>query len=88
MVPVLLVWLFLQGKQVDTSDNMDINLFLSCSDVDINIDFETMPKNNPVDVLKVIRKECIRQHIFTFRDTQLVAHAKVEAYFFDQEEKN
>lgn len=50
------------------------------SDIDINIDFHEMPKNNKIDVLKIIRKRAITQGIFTFNNTRLAANAKVPVF--------
>ncbi|CEP16593.1 hypothetical protein [Parasitella parasitica] len=47
------------------------------SDIDINIDFDEMPKSNKIDVLKLIRKKAISQRLFTFNNTRLAANAKV-----------
>ncbi|KAL9537556.1 hypothetical protein MBANPS3_011669 [Mucor bainieri] len=50
------------------------------SDIDINIDFEQLPKNNVIDVLKIIRKKAISQHLFSFNNTRLAANAKVPVF--------
>ncbi|KAI9473734.1 MAG: hypothetical protein EXX96DRAFT_541403 [Benjaminiella poitrasii] len=47
------------------------------SDIDINIDFEVMPKNNKIDVLKIIRKKLAAEGIFQNRRMRLVATAKI-----------
>ncbi|KAI8645133.1 hypothetical protein BD408DRAFT_412304 [Parasitella parasitica] len=47
------------------------------SDIDINIDFDEMPKNNRIDVLKIIRKKAVSHRLFTFNNTRLAANAKV-----------
>ncbi|KAI7895498.1 uncharacterized protein EV154DRAFT_495119 [Mucor mucedo] len=52
-------------------------LAFPASDIDINIDFEEMPKKNRIDVLKIIRKQTINQHIFEYPTTCLAANAKV-----------
>ncbi|KAL0145465.1 hypothetical protein V8B55DRAFT_1430893 [Mucor lusitanicus] len=50
------------------------------SDIDINIDFEQLPKNNVIDVLKIIRKKAIAQRLFSFNNTRLAANAKVPVF--------
>lgn len=50
------------------------------SDIDINIDFEQLPKNNVIDVLKIIRKRAIAERLFTFSNTRLAANAKVPVF--------
>ncbi|CAO3631463.1 unnamed protein product [Mucor fragilis] len=56
------------------------------SDIDINIDFQQLPKNNVIDILKIIRKKAIGQRIFSFDNTRLAANAKVPVFM--GEDKN
>ncbi|KAL7320308.1 hypothetical protein PS15m_000208 [Mucor circinelloides] len=55
------------------------------SDIDINIDFDELPKNNKIDVLKIIRKKAITQRIFSFNNTRLAANAKVPVFMGEDE---
>ncbi|KAI9363733.1 hypothetical protein BD770DRAFT_380332 [Pilaira anomala] len=50
------------------------------SDLDINIDFEELPKKNVVDILKILRKRTVDAKIFRFSDTNLAARAKVPVF--------
>lgn len=54
-----------------------MKLSLVFSDLDINIDFEELPKKNVVDILKILRKRTVDARIFRFSDTNLAARAKV-----------
>ncbi|GAA5810308.1 hypothetical protein MFLAVUS_003729 [Mucor flavus] len=52
-------------------------LVFPASDVDVNINFDELPKKNVIDILKVLRKRAVDAKIFRFNDTTLAAKAKV-----------
>ncbi|KAI8079627.1 uncharacterized protein B0P05DRAFT_541372 [Gilbertella persicaria] len=65
------------GNTVTPFGSSVTGLQFPASDIDLNVNFEVLPKNNPIDVLKVIRKQAVSRHILPNYSTRLVANAKV-----------